>query len=65
MTTQEQWRLARLVQRVYAEGDMAVVLALLAYDFRQWCNSRPPSPVDPPNPGETPDDAIDSRSRLE
>ena len=45
MTTQEQWRLARLVQRVYAEGDMAVVLALLAYDFRQWCNSREPSPV--------------------
>ena len=47
MTTQEQWRLARLVQRVYAEGDMAVVLALLAYDFRQWCNGREPSPVDP------------------
>ena len=47
MTTQEQWRLARLVQRVYAEGDMAVVLALLAYDFRQWRNSREPSPVDP------------------
>nr|AKH47243.1 hypothetical protein [uncultured marine virus] len=47
MTTQEQWRLARLVQRVYAEGDMAVVLTLLAYDFRQWCNGREPSPVDP------------------